>query len=1181
MGLRAIMPRRAASLLHLLALALIGLVLPGAGVDAQERARVEIVPQIGHARDVRSGAFSRDGTHLLTGSEDGTLKLWDLATTRLVRTFSGHKGEVTVVALSPEGGRALSGSKDKTIKLWDVATGRLIRTIYAHLDSSSEVSSVAFSPDGKRLLSSSRGEGAAKLWDADTGRLVHMFRHSTKLAFHSNVSAAVFSPDGTRVATGGVGDHMVSLWDADTGQSLKTFGKLPDKTFGYRVNLAFSPDGTLLLAGDTESLKLWDTATGMPIRTLASHGLGVSGSMSGLGGAYGITFVTFSPDGAFALTSDRENGLEHWRVATGQLVSTLKPKLAETVAISPDATRALSQGPSGQLKLWDAVSGQFLRGFERRSSVVRSVAASPDGTRLLTIDTEIRLWDASSGTLTRSIGESRIGSPVAFSPDGTRLLAGRYNALDLWDLASGRRVHRITTLTPEHVAFSPDGSRLLAFVPDPIMPDTRAKRLGNVVAWDAASGQRLLTFKVQSGLGSAVAFSPAGTAFLAEPQYDQPFSMSDIASGKVIHTFGDRDNTGHVRASAFTMDGARVASGHIGGALRLWDPASGRLVQTLWHAKSVDAVAFSRDGSRLLSGSADSTVKLWDVATGAVIRTFEGHTGEVNSVAFSPDEKRVISGSDDTTARVWDAATGEVLAILLTRPATRTRSGEWLVITPEGFFDASTRGAEMLTVVRGLQVFSIDQFYQGLYRPDLVREKLAGDPDGKVRAAAATLDLDKLIDTGNAPDVRIVSHRANDASRDDRVTLKAQLIDQGGGIGRAEWRINGITVGVVEKAGMVAAGTPVAVQQTVALDPGANTIELVAYNAANLVASAPARTRIVWTGTEPSVPPRLYVLTVGINRYLDSALNLRYAVPDAKTLAAAFTEAGDGYYESVSVTNVLDSDATAAKLDKVFADLAGNVRPRDVFVFFAAGHGKTLDGRYYFIPYDMRYQTVQSLKDDAIDQDKLQAWFARIQARKAVLMFDTCEAGSLTQQRVATRGGLEQKAALGRLIQATGRATLTASTATQEAYEGYGGHGVFTFAILDALARGDVSSNGLIELTELIQHVDGLVPAITEKRWGAKQYPQMDAYGSNFPLVRQVPSLALASDAAIIIPLKPTHVSTESLQVFKEPGSGHADEALAAFKTVTLVKREGAWALIARDGDVLGYVAAAKLHELK
>jgi uncharacterized caspase-like protein len=371
-----------------------------------------------------------------------------------------------------------------------------------------------------------------------------------------------------------------------------------------------------------------------------------------------------------------------------------------------------------------------------------------------------------------------------------------------------------------------------------------------------------------------------------------------------------------------------------------------------------------------------------------------------------------------------------------------------------------------------------------------------------------------------------------------------------------------------------------------ALDPGENTVEVVVYNGANLVASAPARAKITWTGTEPSVPPRLYLLAVGINDYLDSALRLKFAVPDAKALAAAFSEAGRGHYESVLVTDALDGDATAAKLDQVFADLAGKVRPRDVFVFFAAGHGKTLDGRYYFIPHDLRYQNERSLVRDAIGQDKLQAWFARIPARKAVLMFDTCEAGSLTERtgvRTAalTRGGLEQKAALGRLIQATGRATLTASSATQEAFEGHGGHGVFTFALLDALGRGDLNSNGLVELAELIQHVDGLVPAITEKRWGARQFPQMDAYGANFPLARQVPALAPAQDEAVIIPIKPTHVSAEPLEIFKEAGgSGTAVGELLPFRTVTLVKGEGGWALIARDGKLLGYVAEAKLKKL-
>ena len=140
---------------------------------------------------------------------------------------------------------------------------------------------------------------------------------------------------------------------------------------------------------------------------------------------------------------------------------------------------------------------------------------------------------------------------------------------------------------------------------------------------------------------------------------------------------------------------------------------------------------------------------------------------------------------------------------------------------------------------------------------------------------------------------------------------------------------------------------------------------------------------------------------------------------------------------------------------------------------------------------------------------------------------------------------------------------------------------MFTFSLLDALARADTNGNGLVELTELIQHVDGLVPAITEKRWGAKQFPQMDAFGSNFSLARQVAALAPVQGEAIIVPIKPTHVSTELLQVFKEAGgAGDVVQQLPPFTTVTLVKSDQGWLLIARDGKLLGYAAEAKLHKL-
>jgi uncharacterized caspase-like protein len=120
------------------------------------------------------------------------------------------------------------------------------------------------------------------------------------------------------------------------------------------------------------------------------------------------------------------------------------------------------------------------------------------------------------------------------------------------------------------------------------------------------------------------------------------------------------------------------------------------------------------------------------------------------------------------------------------------------------------------------------------------------------------------------------------------------------------------------------------------------------------------RATIAWSGAVPSAPPRLHLLAIGINDYWDGKLRLTYAVPDAKSLANAFKTAGRELYEEVVVTELLDAEATAVHINQVFDDLSRKIRARDVFVFYAAGHGVTQDGRYYFIPQDFKYQTEHS-----------------------------------------------------------------------------------------------------------------------------------------------------------------------------------------------------------------------------
>lgn len=127
-----------------------------------------------------------------------------------------------------------------------------------------------------------------------------------------------------------------------------------------------------------------------------------------------------------------------------------------------------------------------------------------------------------------------------------------------------------------------------------------------------------------------------------------------------------------------------------------------------------------------------------------------------------------------------------------------------------------------------LTATTVDQVHQSLFNPDLVREALAGDPDGDVREAAGVVNLQKAVDSGPAPLVEMASTWIVGQSKDELVTSHARIADRGKGIGRIEWRVNGVTAAVTTAPADHPANY--VVTQQLALDPGDNTIEVVAYN---------------------------------------------------------------------------------------------------------------------------------------------------------------------------------------------------------------------------------------------------------------------------------------------------------------------------------------------------------------
>ncbi|WP_327098924.1 TIR domain-containing protein [Nocardia vinacea] len=590
--------------------------------------------------------FSPDGRRIVSGSGDGTLRLWDAASGQPVgEPLTGHTSEVGGVAFSPDGRRIVSGSDDGTLRLWDTGSGQPIgQPLTGHTGG---VWSVAVSPDGRRIVSGG-ADKTLRLWDTQSGQPI-----GEPLTGHtSDVWSVAFSPDGKRIVSGG-GDKTLRLWDTESGQPV---GEPLTGHTDAVWSVTFSPDGKRIVSGSLDgTLRLWDTESGQPVgQPLTGH-------------TGGVWSVAFSPDGRRIVSGGGDGTLRLWDTESGQPVGqplTGHTRAVWSVAFSPDGKRIVSGSLDDTLRLWDAASGQPLTGH---NGAVWSVAFSPDGKRIVSGggDKTLRLWDTEAG---QPIGQPLTGHTggvwsVAFSPDGKQIVSGSLDGtLRLWDTGSGQPIGQpLTGHTGGvwSVAFSADGKRIVSGSLD-----------GTLRLWDTGSGQPIgqpLTGHT-SGVRS-VAFSPDGRRIVSG-SFDNTLRLWDAESGQPI---GQplTGHTGGVWSVAFSPDGKQIVSGSDDDTLRLWDTQSGQPIgePLTSHTDALWSVAFSPDGKRIVSGSLDDTLRLWDAESRQPITDpLTGHTGDVWSVVFSPDGKRIASSSIDSTLRIWpvyDAAPEKLCAKLI------------------------------------------------------------------------------------------------------------------------------------------------------------------------------------------------------------------------------------------------------------------------------------------------------------------------------------------------------------------------------------------------------------------------------------------------------------------------------------------------------------------------------------
>jgi WD40 repeat protein/tRNA A-37 threonylcarbamoyl transferase component Bud32 len=587
----------------------------------------------GHAGSVWQVSYSQNGKYLASYSEDGTTRLWDMTTNQAGAILRGRFTPSCCLAFSPDSQHIAARATDGKVTLWDTTTGaqrRLLR------QQTSMIGPVAFSPDGQRLVGGAKN-GKLYLWEPATGDVRAIWE-----GHGAGVEAVAFSPDGTRiVSSGDYPDNTVRLWEVATRRSIVMKGHKNRVKY-----VAFSPDGTRILSASLDqTARLWHAANGQVLGTLQGH----RGQ---------VLAAAFDPTGKHVVTASRDQTLDLWDAQTGELITVLGGHQGAvwSVAFSPDGSRLASGSSDHTVRFWDvrlAEQNGVLRGH---TSYVYGVAFSPDGNQVASAawDGTVRFWEATTGQQTGRLDqEQQIVTSVAFAPDGRQLVTGlRGNIICLWDLATRKRRYTrqvsVAPLTDTRAVFDPRG-RFVA----------SAAGADSAHLWDVASGQAIAVLGAHGGGSCDVAFSPDGGQ-LASAERDGTVRLWEVPTGQPKGVLpGHMDM---VLAVCYSPDRSLLASAGEDSTVRLWDPKTQTPLAVLRHPGPVYSVAFTPDGTRLAAACRDSTIRLWDVAMPEEVAELRGHSDYVHGLAFSPHGSRLVSGSGDYTVRIWDTLPPHVRA---------------------------------------------------------------------------------------------------------------------------------------------------------------------------------------------------------------------------------------------------------------------------------------------------------------------------------------------------------------------------------------------------------------------------------------------------------------------------------------------------------------------------------------
>jgi WD40 repeat protein/uncharacterized caspase-like protein len=1098
-----------------------------------EPTKPEPVLQVGHRQAVQAVVFSPDGRWLASGAKDGTIKIWETNTGRLLRTLYGHGSSVNALAVSSDGKMLASGSgtiydpryqelflkggevggvheEDTSVRLWDVSTGGELRMFSGH---ELAVAAVAFSRDNRSLTSVS--SDSIRIWDLGSGNQIHsdklislpratwgsniephrgdVFQKKFKAIFKNSTTDILISSGGELVAVA-LPDKSFRLIDTRQGHELRSLDikAQPEE----RSSLAFSPDAQkLAYLKNGKELALQAVTTGKDLWHFP------------LASGADTVVVCFTPDGS-GLVVGRGEGQQ----SSVELLSAANGTEQKHFAIVDEALRLISYSPAADY-----------------------VAVVPEGSHV------VELRNAQSGQLLRlfKTPSPNITGPVADSanidPELEKQLAGLglTRKGEIIEAAEDVAEFSSTYRGGETVTFTADGKWLL----------TRRGRPGSLatVTWDSATGTQVQDTNRFQEIGLP-GYSPDGR-FKVAPQYFQDtrgFRMFDVSrsknefaqrvklldahTGRQLHVLevGLTMEVGTVPATGFNLDGSRIAvSGFkrvsfakTTNAIFVFDTSDGKklnefLIPADEQSGSVNALAVSPDGQSV-AAARHNRIDLYEASSGRLLRSIP-HSGGIDSVCFHPGGRLLAVLGKDGDTYLFDIQSGQLLATLIS--VANASSLDWLVVSPDGLFDGSPPGWSQLLWRFSADIFNVapvETFFNEFYYPGLLAEIMAGKTPTAPRNFG---QLDR-----RQPSLAIVLQKPLGSERNATVELQVTEApaDSGHAQGSAVRDVrlfrNGSLVKVWHGDLPLDAKGHATLQATVPVVAGENRLTAYAFNHDNIKSSD--ATLIVQGESSLRRKGTAYVLTLGVNQYANTDYNLNLAVADARAFSEELgaQQKRVGNWSDIETVSLLDGEATKANFLAALKELSGTetvppagapaglsrlhvAQPEDAVFIYFAGHGIAVGPRFYLIPHDLGYSGKrselnetgrQSILSHGISDLEVQDALEHVDAREVLLIIDACESGQALEAEEKRRGPMNSQG-LAQLAYEKGMYVLTAAQGYQAALEVKQlGHGLLTYALVEeglkTAAADTAPKDGQVVAREWLDYPTLRVPQLQESQ---------------------------------------------------------------------------------------------------